>query len=167
MKEESKELLIKEFETSWQQLFNIDNRRGVFFNYFNLAFFAVLTFSIEMWVGVDSLNLSTALTVSGIYGFLIIMSNAVVKILESERAANVRYRKKINLIREIILSNDDDPQISMYLERKEIGIKTFSSEGDQIDKIGGTLLPIYFLLKLERIALGILIGLIWVVYVLG
>lgn len=164
MKETSKDLLVVEFEYSWQQVFNIDTRRGVFFNYFNVAFFIVLTFTANVWTKANQPALLTAVALSATFVLLAFMARAIKAVLESERAANVRYRKKINLIREMFLAEDDDPKIQMYLKQKEIGIKTFSGEGNAIDGVGGTLRPIYFMLHLQQVALGILAALIWVAF---
>jgi len=164
MKEYSKDLLIAEFESSWQQLFNIDTRRGVFFNYFNVAFFGVLTFTAGVWAKGTQPSMLTAVALSATFVLLAFMARAVKSILESERAANVRYRKKINLIREMFLAEDDDPRIQMYLKQKDIGIKIFSGEGNEIDKVGGTLKPIYFMIHLQQGALAVLAALIWLAF---
>ena len=139
MKDNSKEFLIKEFETSWQQLFHIDNRRGTYSSYFNVAFFGVLAFTVKEWMDTSQITPLSALCLTIAYSLLAIMGEIVVQILESERAANVRYRTKINFIRELFLSEDDDEKVKSYLNLKDIGIKTYSGPGDKIEKIGGTL----------------------------
>lgn len=160
--EAAKDLLLSEFETSWQQVFSIDNRRGVFFNYFNVAFFGVLTFTAGVWSKAGAPTLPAALALTATFILLIFMSRAVIEILESERDANVRYRKKINLIREMLLAHLPDPKIRYYLEQKQIGIKTFTSEKDVIDPVGRTLKGIYFLLHLQQAALVAFVILIWI-----
>lgn len=164
MKDSTKELLLVEFETSWQQLFSIDNRRGAFFNYFNVAFFAVLTFTASVWTKGTAPTTWTAAALSATYILLALMAEAVRQVLDSERAANVRYRHKINLIREIFLSGDDDPHIQSYLKQKEIGIKTFTGSGNEVEKTGGTLKPIYLMLRIQQIALAALAIMIWAAY---
>ena len=164
MNDMTKDLLIAEFETSWQQLFNIDSRRGIFFNYFNAAFFVVLAFTAKTWVETPAQTLFSVIALSGVYVLLAVMAEATRRILESEREANVRYRKKINLIREIILADVEDPKIQMYMKQKDIGIKTFSGEGNEISKIGGTLKPIYFMLRVQQVALIVLAAMVWLVY---
>lgn len=162
----AKDLLLLEFESSWQQVFSIDNRRGVFFNYFNVAFFGVLTFTAGVWSKAGAPTLPAALALTATFILLIFMSRAVVEILESERDANVRYRKKINLIREMLLAHLADPKIQYYLEQKQIGIKTFTAERDAIDPVGRTLKGIYFLLNLQQAALVVFVILIWIGYFL-
>lgn len=158
---------MKEFETSWLQLFNIDNRRGIFFNYFNVAFFVVLSLTASsLWSGNADLSLSKLLGLTVIYVLLIFMAAAVRLILESERSANVRYRKKINLIRELYLSDSNDPKIQLYLNQKELGIKTFSDAEDVVGKVGGTLKPIFMLLLVQQISLGLLCLSLWTVYLI-
>ena len=159
--EAAKDLLLCEFETSWQQVFSIDNRRGIYFNYFNVAFFGVLTFTASVWSKPGAPSLPAALALTTTFILLVFMSRAVVEILESERDANVRYRKKINLIREMLLAHLTDPKVKYYLEQKQIGIKTFTSERDAIDAVGRTLKGIYFLLHLQQAALVVLVVLIW------
>ena len=42
----TKDFFIAEYESSWQQVLNIDTRRGTFSNYYNLGFLGVLAFEI-------------------------------------------------------------------------------------------------------------------------
>lgn len=166
MDEPTKDLLLAEFETSWRQLFNIDSRRGIFFNYFNLAFFAVLTFTAGVWVKGTAPTMLAAVALSATYLLLAMMAQAIRAVLLSEREANVRYRKKINLIREIFLAESSDPRIQKYLTRKDIGIKTDSGAGNEIDRIGGTLKPIFFMLRIQQAALAVLAAMVWAAHAL-
>jgi hypothetical protein len=163
MKEYSKDLLIAEFESAWQQLFNFDTRRGMFFSCFNVVFFIVLTFTASVWAK-GTQSLFTAIALSSTFVLLAFMARAIKGVLESERAANVRYRMKINLIREMFLAEDEDPAIQKYLEQKDLGIKTFSGEGNEIGKVGGTLKHVYFMLHLQQGALVVLAVLVWVAF---
>ena len=164
MDEETKDFLLAEYESSWRQVLNIDTRRGTFFNYYNLAFFAVLAFTANLLSRSGAPSLPTAVLLTIVYVLLILMGTAVVGILESERAANVRYRNKINLIRQLFLEHLDDPDILFYMQQKDIGIKTFSKDRESIDKVGRTLRGIFRLVDLERYALGVLVILVWVGY---
>ncbi len=162
---QARELLIKEFETSWQQLFNIDHRRGVFFNYFNVAFFAVLVVTAGIWTSGKPLSLVATIAFTATYLLLVLMARTIIRILESEREANVRYRKKINLIRRLFLSEVEDDRIQTYLLQKDIGIRASVSTGHPpIDKVGETLKHIYFLLRTEQTVLLVLILLTWSIW---
>lgn len=164
MDEATKDILLKEFDTAWQQLFNIDGRRGVFFNYFNAAFFAVLTFTANVWTKGTAPTMLTAIALSATYVLLAFMAQAVKSVLQSERDANVRYRKKINLIREIFLGESDDPKIQKYLSRKDLGIKIETGDGNEIDRVGGTLKPIFLMLRVQQVALVVLAAMVWVAH---
>jgi hypothetical protein len=158
----TKDFLIAEYESSWQQVLNIDTRRGTFSNYYNLGFLGVLAFVANLWSKTGPITLTTMVLTTAVLVFSYLIANTIVGILESERQANVRYRKKINLIRENFLSDVDDPKILHYMQRKELGIKDFSNDEKTIDAVGGTLKGIYKMISLQKWAL-ILIGvLLWV-----
>lgn len=76
-----KEELIAEFNSAWIMIQNIDERRGKFFQYFNLFFGAILTAAIAVK--------SSLVLIVGILAGL-----GTLYILWSERKANIRYRKK-------------------------------------------------------------------------
>jgi hypothetical protein len=151
--------LLLEAETSWQQLFNIDNRRGRYFLAFAATFFltGLVATSLLAFTSVVTPLIAVAITVvllgHAFFGYYL------KGVYESERAANVRYRTKINLIRELLLSKSPDPEIQMYLTKKELGIKTYSGSGNEIDKLGGTLKQMYaliFVLQVADVTLGLI-----------
>ncbi|SDA16539.1 hypothetical protein SAMN05216315_10814 [Nitrosospira sp. Nsp18] len=159
--EHTKDFLIAEYESSWQQVLNIDTRRGTFSNYYNLGFLGVLAFIVNFWSRPNPITWTTMVLITAVLVFSYLIANAVIRILESERKANVRYRKKINLIRENFLSDMTDPNILHYMQRKELGIKDFSNDEKTIDAVGGTLKYIYKMINLQKWALVLIGVLLW------
>ena len=176
MQAQTKDFLIAEYESSWQQVLNIDTRRGMFFNYFNVVFLAVLTVVANLWDGGEASaaslaavegaapSLPSAVAITIILLFTILIGNTLVKILKSERAANVRYRNKINLIRETFLSNPTDPKIEFYMKQKDLGIKDFTYDKESINATGRTLKRIFKLIRIEQVVLFGLTVLVWAIY---
>lgn len=164
--EYTKDFLIAELETAWSQVIGIDNRRGLFANFYNVGFLAVLAFVANLWSKGDPVTITTMILLTTVLLFAYLLADTVIGILESEREANVRYRKKINLIRELFLSDTSDPKILFYMERKELGIKDFSTDSESIDKIGGTLKGIFRMIELEKRALIVLGPVLWIAYFL-
>ena len=102
-----KDFLIAEFNKAWDMILAIDSRRGIFSRYYNILFLAVLAVSTNMLVKIDELNVATCVGLSLVFIFTYLAGNVTKGILESERSANIRYRKKINLIREIYLGESE------------------------------------------------------------
>jgi len=169
--ERTRDMLLAEYQSAWQQVQNIDTRRGTFSSYYNLGYLGVLAFVANLWSKPGDVTLTTMLLTTAVLVFSYLTAITIVGILESERKANLRYRKKINLIRENFLADSQDPKIQHYMQRKELGIKDFTNDQDSFDAVGGTLKGIYRMIDLQKWAL-ILIGLLlWVSflwpYVLG
>ena len=164
MTSKEKEFLLAEFNKAWDQLFHIDNRRGLFSRYFTVLFIAVVGISAKSVLDSEQVSILLATSLSIIFGFTIVAANTTISILKSERAANCRYRAKINLIREMFLVDSDDEGIKdKYLnkENEKIGIKLFTGV-EQTSGDGGTLKGIYKLIRLESAALYILIAAVWI-----
>ena len=161
MERQTIDTLLMESETSWQQLFNIDNRRGAYFLCFATTFFLVGASAVALLALAPRVTPGLALAATIVLASHIAFGHYLIGVYESERAANVRYRKKINLIREILLSKAPEAEIQDYLNKKEIGIKTFTGSGNEIEKLGGTLTQMYALIKAQQIAGGLLAVLFW------
>jgi hypothetical protein len=157
----TKDFLIAEFESSWQQVLNLDNRRGTFSNYYNLGFLGVLAFIANLWSKTGPITWTTMVLTTAVLAFTYLIANIVIGILESERQANVRYRKKINLIREIFLADVTDQKIQHYMQQKELGIKDFSNDEKTINPVGETLKGIYRMIELQKWALFLIGVLLW------
>lgn len=164
MDSNNKDFLIAEFNKAWDMILAIDSRRGIFSRYYNILFLAVLAVSTNMLVKIDELNVATCVGLSLVFIFTYLAGNVTKGILESERSANIRYRKKINLIREIYLGNSEENVIKEYLSHPELGIKILSQESDQPVGVGSTLVGIYRLIYIQQIAL-VMCGIgVWVYY---
>ena len=155
------EALVLEAETSWQQLFHIDNRRGAYFLSFNATFCFLAAGAVALIAFTPKVSPLLALAATVVLGSHIAFGHYLIGAYESERAANVRYRQKINLIREILLSKAPEPEIQDYLKRKEIGIKTFTGAGNEIDRLGGTLKQMYMLIRVQQVASSVLAAIVW------
>lgn len=159
--------LLAEFQTAWKQVQDIDTRRGTFSNFYNLGFLGVLAFIANLWNKPGDVTLTTMLLTTAVLVFSYLTANTIVGILESERKANIRYRKKINLIRENFLSGSDDLQVQHYMQRKELGIKDFTNDRDSFDAVGGTLKGIYRMIGLQKTALVLIGAVLWLSYLAG
>lgn len=148
-----KDFLIAEFNKAWDMVLAIDSRRGIFSRYYNILFLAVLAVSTNILVKIDEINIATCIGLSLVFMFTYLAGSITKGILESERSANIRYRKKINLIREIFLSSSEDEAIKEYLSHSELGIKILSQESDQPEGAGRTLVGIYRLIRIQKTVL--------------
>jgi hypothetical protein len=164
MDEQQVRILVAEFETSWQQLFMIDNRRGAYFLCYSVVFAILLTSAILALTLLPPPSLSSALAMSVAFATHALFGRALIGVYESERAANVRYRKKINLIREILLKDSNNADIEFYLQQKEIGIKSFTGSGNEIDPLGGTLAVMYQFIRVQQVAAVLVALLAWVAF---
>jgi hypothetical protein len=151
---DQKEFLLAEFKSAWDTVTSIDNRRGVFASYYTALFVG----AVSVVAGV--LSRSEKIEIGARYALMLVLlmtfiaAVTVICILASERAANIRYRRKINLIRATFLSNAEDQAIKKYLSRKDLGIM-LAEEGDQPKGIGRTLKYIFALLGIQAVtALG-------------
>jgi cation transport regulator ChaB len=165
MDNNEKDFLLAEFNTAWDTIQNIDIRRGTFARYYSAFFVAVLAIVVKILFDKDNnIGLLMCIELNVILLLTLLVAVIVKDILKSEREANIKYRKKINLIREIFLAGSNDEKIIEYLKHSDIGIKVFSQKDDQPTGDGKTLKGIYELLNIEE---GALIGFcifIWVLY---
>jgi len=142
------QFLIVEFETAWRSVLRIDDRRGIFFRYYNLIFVAVLGVSGSMLKDWGMPSVEKRVAISALLLFAALSGQLLKQVLQSEREANIRYRKKINLIREVCLGGSQSAEIQEYLRHKELGIKLLV-DADQPAGDGTTLRSIYLLINLE------------------
>lgn len=156
-----KDFLIAEFDKSWDMVLAIDSRRGIFARYYNALFLSVLAVSVNIAINYSLWDLKITCGLSLIFIFTILAGKVTKGILESERAGNVRYRKKINLIREVFLGSSKDELIQEYLTHKEIGIKLLSQESEQPEGVGRTLVGIYSLILIQQIVMTLCLLSAW------
>jgi len=160
MIEKGRQFLIEEYKSAWQMILNIDERRGKFIHYYSFVFIGVIGVVVNFFKGIDffgevnTLYRSRALTASILLFGTVIAGMIVVYMLITERAANIRYRKKVNLIRGLLLEKTDVPK-DKYLEAKyskALGIISLESEG-QPKSVGRTLKGVLWFVGAEIIIL--------------
>jgi len=164
MNNSDKDFFIAEFNKAWDMVLAIDLRRGTFSRYYNILFLAVLAVSTNILLNVEKINLAVSFGLTLIFIFTYLAGNVTKGILESERSANIRYRKKINLIREIFLGNNEEKIVKEYLAHPELGIKLLSQEDNQPEGVGRTLKGIYNLISIQKITLIACIFGLWCYY---
>lgn len=112
---EEKDFLIAEYNASWTTIQNIDNRRGSFVRIFTLICIGV--YSIV--AGISNAGHLETIETKYFISLLLIPSTLgailFVGVLMSERSANIRYRKRVNNIREMLLTNSKNEAVSEYL----------------------------------------------------
>ncbi len=153
MESEQKDFLIAEFNKAWDMVLAIDSRRGTFSRYYNVLFLAVLTISTHILVRIDRLNIVICVGLSLVFIFTYVAGETIKGILKSERNANIRYRKKINLIREVFCGDSEDDLINLYLSHKDLGILLISQDSEQPKGIGRTLAGIFKLIRIQKATL--------------
>lgn len=153
---DSVEFLLSEFRTAWSMLEAIDNRRGIYFNYYNVAFFSVTAFLANL------LNTKQQSIFALIISFLICISFVfagykIINALKFENKASIRYRNKMNIIREIFLLEDENnninnsEKIKHYLgNRGYTGARLFTSEKIPNNEIGGALKNLICIIHIEQ-----------------
>jgi hypothetical protein len=156
-----KDFLIAEYNKSWDMVLAIDLRRGIFSRYYNILFLSVLAVSINIAINYTHWDLKITLGLSLLFIFTILAGKATKGILESEREANVRYRKKINLIREVVLNTSKNELIQEYLTHTELGIKLLSQESEQPKGVGRTLVDIYHLILVQQVVMALGVIIVW------
>lgn len=166
MKEHEREFLIAEYEQAWAMILNIDERRFKFVEYYSAVFTAIIAVGTGVIVqrgGIDA-DIATALSVLLAVGAMV--GQTFRGMLRSERAANLRYRKKINLLRTVFLGDSDHGAIQDFVNNhKEIGI--LLADDAQPSGTGSTLPNVFRFLTLETAVLVLAIPLLWTAVLLG
>jgi cation transport regulator ChaB len=163
MTDHQKDFLLAEFNTAWDMVLRIDERRGVFARYYTVLFVAVLTIGTNALPGLQSHDLPTYVGLTAIFVFTFVAGIVTELILRSERWANVRYRTKINLIREVFLGSTEHPGIVEYLKHPELGI-LLHTKHKQPEGLGRTLRSIFWLIRLQEFAIGLCVVGLWLYF---
>jgi hypothetical protein len=116
MEQREENFLVAEYAQSWQTINAVDERRGKFLQSVSLLVVAAIGAIGFLISGKSLLPLSNAFEASSILVFTFLVGLATMTILRAERDANIRYRKKVNLIRHVLLSSSTDPEIKDYLK---------------------------------------------------
>lgn len=161
MDSNQKDFLVAEFNTAWDMILAIDSRRGIFSRYYNILFIAVLAVSTNVLINAKEIDFLACFGLTLVFVFTFLAGSVTKGILESERSGNIRYRKKINLIREVFLSRSEDPLIKEYLSHSELGIKLLSQENQQPEGVGSTLVGIYRLIAIQKYAMVVCTIVLW------
>ncbi|MHC4561803.1 MAG: RipA family octameric membrane protein [Planctomycetota bacterium] len=150
-----REFLLEEYKTAWQTIMNIDERRAKFMKYYSFIFLGIMSVVLTHFQKLqDDVGLWGRIGMTSLLGCGVVVGVAVMMVLRSERDANIRYRKKVNLVREAFLKlmAPEDPAdvnvIAKYLEHKDLGIKTFDGV-HQPAGLGRTLKPVFFFIVVQ------------------
>ncbi len=154
------DFLIEEYKTAWQMILNIDERRGKFIQYYSFVFIGVIGLVITLLKDMNLLKNTNPLLLSREIAAIVLLlvtaiaGIAIIYMLWAERKSNVRYRKKVNIIRGILLAKSKNADIIKYLKHKELGIKT-AQDNESIKPVGSTLTRIFLFIGIE---IAILLG---------
>ncbi len=153
------QFLIVEYQQAWQVISAVDERRVKILQSFSTLVVAAIGAVGFLISDKGPLPLSRAFEASGILAFTLLIGVAAMTILCAERKANIRYRKKVNLIRHAFLGASTDPVIQAYLTRKDLGIKV---PGDaEPEGLGSTLRRIFLFIGVELVGLVIALVYVW------
>ena len=157
--------ILAEFETAWKMVLAIDERRFVIIRFYSLLFAAIMSVVATILVTNGEHNYKgLSLACVGVLFTGVIIGILVIYMLRSERRANIRYRKKINFIRELLLAESSNSNIVKYLKEKSIGIKLYSSD-PQPKGLGSTLSKVIPIICIEiALLLAAIIFIFCVVY---
>ena len=161
---DTKDFLLAEYEKSFDMVINIDNRRGVFSRYYAALTSAIIGLSGTLIFANSDVSNVEAWLITGMLSIGIITGALTLYVLFSERRANIRYRKKINLIRELLVETGTDLS-KKYLDPRNasIGIKTYTNQQKAQPKgIGSTLKGIFLSIILMQAVQVVVIILVWV-----
>ena len=67
--ERTRDMLLAEYQSAWQQVQNIDTRRGTFSSYYNLGYLGVLAFVANLWSKPGDVTLTTMLLTTAVLVF--------------------------------------------------------------------------------------------------
>ncbi len=165
MEDREREFLLKEFDQAWSMILAIDERRFKFIEYYSAIFAGVVAVAASFVANSEKVSAVSAAVVTILFAMVVIIGFSFLHMLSAERRANIRYRKKVNLIRGLMLGEAVDPKIREYLSHKELGIKTL--EDGQPVGIGSTLRGVLGFLYLEIAVLVVGIAAVWTAVALG
>jgi hypothetical protein len=170
MTKEEIDFLLAEFNSAWNMVRELDNRRGDFLKYYTGIVTAALAIPLGVIAASKANDLYVCLGSSVLLIFTLLAGQTIRYVLESERRANIRYRQKLNLIRELFISSSVSPEIVRYRgdisHRKGLGTLLFS-DPEQPKGSGETLPNIYTLIRLQQLAILLALLAIWLYWFWG
>lgn len=115
---EVKEFLLKEFDTAWAHLRALDDRRYLIFTTFTIFTVAIIggVFTLAKDGSIISDNAKLPNLIASV--LLVFISFVCSKVINSEREATERYRNKINKIRSMFLSDNQNILVKDYVDIK-------------------------------------------------
>jgi hypothetical protein len=162
MTPEESQFLLAEFNQSWSFVGAIDERRGKFLQSITavvIAAIGAVGFLISSEKG--PLPLNRTIEAVALIAVTLVGCISVVAMLLAERDANVRYRKKANLIRQRFLGASASPGVQDYLTgHKSLGI-LLPGDPQEPRGVGSTLSAMLFFIALQLI--GLLCALVYVI----
>lgn len=166
MDDDERAFLIAEFEQAWAMVLSIDDRRFRFVEYYSAVFTAILTAASALVSWHGTVDASTATPLSALLLIGVLVGLTFVGMLKSERTANIRYRKKINLLREMFLKDSGAELIQDYVvNHEDLGIKLFTDK-EQPSGVGSTLTGVFRFLYIEIGVLVVAVPALWLVVLL-
>ena len=140
MDQSTVEFLRAEYDTAWAHIRGIDDRRLKFVEFY-ISLNAVLATVIATVVTRSKGSMFTfGNFVLVLIGGIIVAGSGITifSMLRSERAANIRFRRRVNYIREIFLEGSKDDRIREYLNR-HAELNTPTSKTENLHAWGSTL----------------------------
>ncbi len=161
MTPEEVQFLLAEFNQSWLLINAIDERRGKFLQSITtvvIAAIGAVGFLITTEKGILPLN--RTIEVIALIVATIVACLSVLFMLLAERDANIRCRKKANLIRHCFLANSSSPAVQDYLlNYKHLGILV-PGDSQEPKGVGRTLPAVLCVLAVQL--LGLIFALFYV-----
>jgi len=157
-KQQASNFLLAEFETAFEFIKAIDDRRLRFVEF-------IITINVLLAGGVvglakidENFGRDDALAGLAASAILTACTGLIINMLRSERDANLRYRRKINFIRGVFLEHMKDESITTYLtDHRTLGTPT--SRTEDLSKTGRTLKSVFWFLCVLNLAWWISTGL--------
>jgi len=154
MTPEEIQFLLAEYSQAWQQINAIDERRGKFLQSLTtvvIATIGAIGFLITGQAG--ELPLHRTIEAVALIAVTLVGCLSVTFILLAEREANVRYRKKGNVIRQLLLGNAASPAIQDYLKSyKHLGV-LLPGDAQEPKGVGSTLSAMLIFVALQLLGL--------------
>lgn len=159
MTPEEHQFLLAEFNQAWLLVNAIDERRGKFLQSVTAMVIATVG-AVGFLISGDkpALPLNRTVEACALVAVTILACLWVMAILLSERAANVRYRKKANVIRSLFLARSPIPAVQDYLTcNKDLGV-LIPGDTQEPKGVGNTLFAMFVFLALQVLGLFLTLG---------
>jgi hypothetical protein len=160
MDAEIREFLISEFETSWNMILNIDERRFKTIEYF--SFIVAGTFSAVSAILVFNRDDPARYMATALLAAATFIGISFIAVLHSERTANLNYRMKINLLRGFFFEGvQDEKMLRKMLDQKSKDIGLLIDTDEQPSGLGRTLPKILLAMGIEMLLMVVGICFVW------